>query len=224
MYQNQFSVFLAKIDQHPFFRSKASFSAKMDKNQFFHSKQPKPVCLAKIDQTQFCWWKPSFFGQNWPNPGFFGHNPVFSVKIDQNQFFFSQDQPTKTSFYKQKAFFLAKIDKTPFYRWKPSSTQIDPNHFFWPKLIKTSYFGQQPILSAKIDQTQFFGQIDQDQLFPSKPGFLAKTDQNQVFSVEINQNRKTKFSGQNWPKHSQTHIHSHPKLSLFSSVLILRLD
>ena len=117
----------------------------------------------------------------------------FSVKIDQNYFFwsklgvFGQNQ--------ENPVFSIKIDQTPFFR---------------PKSI--TIFGQKPVFWPKSTQPRFSGQ----NWF--KPDFWAEIYQNiflvktQCFSVKINQNHyfifyqnhfcrsKPSFSGQNRPK------------------------
>ena len=68
---------------------------------------------------------------NEPKTSFFGQNPVFPAKIDEDQVF--RLKSTETSFFTgQKPVFPAKIDQ---------------NHFSWPNETKTKQ-----VFSAKINQ------------------------------------------------------------------------
>ena len=193
--KNQF--FSVKINHNHFFRPKWTKTSLSDQNrskpgllvtnQFFRPKSTRtrffqskarflvtiiPFFRLKSTYMTFVWSKPIFYGQNRPTPLFFGQNrtnPVFLAKIDQNQFFFSSQDP---AFFSQNPNFPVKMDHNHFSRStitifsgpirpKPApsvknrvlSAQIDQNPLFPPKLTTTSSFGQNPVFSVT---NQFF--------------------------------------------------------------------
>ena len=117
-------VLSVKINQNPLFRSTTGVSSQ---------NRPEPLFSAKIDQNQFCSVKPQFsrpkstetifilakIGRNHffrSNPSFSGQNrrkPVFSAKIDQNQWqlekFQAENRKMKTARCRPK-----RDKQTPF--------------------------------------------------------------------------------------------------------------
>ena len=128
-------LFSAKIDEAQFFRPKLNeisfsgqkpvFPAKINQNKFFRPKpikttffSLKPVFFSpELKQTPLLWSKLSFSSQNRPKLGFL-------VKIDQRPFFFGQN-PVFESKNNQNHFFRPKLTKNSFSgqnQPKPSKT------------------------------------------------------------------------------------------------------